>query len=186
MGLEKSFRGKCSSSAVFFLTSVICFPHLASCIYFLALGSRYIFPARIRYLFPALCIRYQFPAFGDCYLFPALCIRYPFPTLGNSYSFLALGTRYLFPAFGTHFGRRPLVEWGTRGKSSLSPPPRLSLPFPRYFFPKQRACSQATAWQDVYASARSCCFISQAERLLDEAVQKYPDFAKVRVTNNFE
>ena len=130
MGLEKSFRGKCSSSAVFFLTSVICFPHLASCIYFLALGSRYIFPARIRYLFPALCIRYQFPAFGDCYLFPALCIRYPFPTLGNSYSFLALGTRYLFPAFGTHFGRRPLVEWGTRGKSSLPPPPPPAFLFP--------------------------------------------------------
>ena len=154
MGLEKSFRGKCSSSAVFFLTSVICFPHLASCIYFLALGSRYIFPARIRYLFPALCIRYQFPAFGDCYLFPALCIRYPFPTLGNSYSFLALGTRYLFPAFGTHFGRRPLVEWGTRQREKFSPhppaPPFSSLS--SLFFPQTESLFTG------YRLARCICF----------------------------
>lgn len=57
--------------------------------------------------------------------------------------------------------------------------------FPRLatasFFPRL-----APAWQDVYASARSYCLISQAERLLDEAVQKYPDFAKVRVTNYFK
>ena len=34
---------------------------------------------------------------------------------------------------------RPLVERGTREREKA-----LSLPFPCYFFPKQRACSQAT------------------------------------------
>ena len=38
------------------------------------------------------------------------------------------------------FGRAG--NWG-EGKAKRALSPSLSLPFPRYFFPKQRACSQA-------------------------------------------
>ena len=159
MGLEKSFRGKCSSSAVFLPTSVICFPdcfpHLASCIYFLALDNRYVFPA--------LVTRYLFPALGIWWLFPFSRALHP------------LGTRDLFPTRSLP----PAIYFPHLVTVTL-----FSLLAPAIYFP--RLAPTSAAWQDVYSSARSYCFISQAERLLDEAVQKYPDFAKVRVTNNFE
>ena len=97
MGLEKSFRGKCSSSAVSLLTSVICFPHLASCIYFLALGNRYILPARIRYLFPALVTRYLFPALGNRTFFPRFASAINFPHLATVTFFPRFASAIYFP-----------------------------------------------------------------------------------------
>ena len=144
-GFSSNIRYLFPALGILYLFSCAWQPLYTSCAYPLSV-SRACHPLSISrawqpYLLPPLCIRYQFPAFGNCYLFPALCIRYLFPALGNSYTFLALGTRYLFPSFGTHFGRLASLWTGLwssgelgRGKSSFPPPPFPSLS--SLFFPQ--------------------------------------------------